>query len=134
MPPVKSPPKPNRFLDVALLRTGDQRAVVGLLLVGLAIMGGLRLRESLAGRRVVEFDALPVREAPFVVDLNRADAAVLAELPSVGPGLAARIIEYRRENGPFRSIEALHEVKGIGPKTFEAIRPHVFVKADEPSR
>jgi competence protein ComEA len=126
--------KPNRFVDVVLLRQGDQRMVVGLLLAGLLILGALRLGDFAAGRRLVEYDELPRREAPFLVDLNRADAAQLAELPGIGPKLAEQIAEHRRERGPFESIEELRDVKGIGPKTFEAIRPHVFVKADEPSQ
>jgi competence protein ComEA len=58
------------------------------------------------------------------IDVNRAGAAELQKLPGVGPTLAARIVEYRQKR-PFGSVEELRKVKGIGPKTLDAIRPHV---------
>jgi len=45
----------------------------------------------------------------------------------VGPVLAERILEDRKRNGPFRSVEDLRRVKGIGEKTLERLRPHVAV-------
>ena len=124
------PSEPNRFVDVVLLRCRDQRVVVGLLLAGLAILGAFRLGDYVAGRTIVEFDDLSRREIPFVVDINRADAAELAQLPVVGPAIAVRIVEYRDQFGPFRTVEELGRVKGIGPKTMEAVRPHVLIAAE----
>ncbi len=62
------------------------------------------------------------------VDLNSADVAELALLPSIGPRLAERIVEYRRVNGPFRSVEAVTAVKWIGPSHVERIRPYVIIE------
>jgi competence protein ComEA len=62
-----------------------------------------------------------------VVDLNRADAAALEELPGVGPSIAAAIIDHRERNGPFRSVDDLLSVRGIGPSRLEDLRPHVRV-------
>ncbi len=60
------------------------------------------------------------------VDINRATAEELAAaLPGIGPSKARNIIEWRETHGPFRSIEQLLEVSGIGPRTLENIRPHV---------
>jgi competence protein ComEA len=61
------------------------------------------------------------------VDINRADAQQLASLPGVGESIAKRIIEFREEHGPFRRVEDLMKVKGIGEKSLEKIRPHVSV-------
>lgn len=61
------------------------------------------------------------------VDLNAADATALDALPGVGPVLAARIVQYRETNGPFRSIDQLDEVSGIGAKLMEQLRPLVHV-------
>lgn len=61
------------------------------------------------------------------VDLNAADASALDALPGVGPVLAARIVQYRDTNGPFRSIDQLDEVSGIGAKLMEQLRPLVRV-------
>ncbi|HEX6917734.1 MAG TPA: ComEA family DNA-binding protein [Phycicoccus sp.] len=62
-----------------------------------------------------------------LVNLNTADAATLETLSGVGPALAAAIIQYRTEQGPFTTIDQLDEVSGIGPATLEELRPHVTV-------
>jgi len=49
-------------------------------------------------------------------------------LPGIGPAKAKAIIEYREENGPFRSAEDIKNVSGIGEKTFEKIAGHISVK------
>lgn len=64
---------------------------------------------------------------PRPLDLNRANAAELARLPGVGPGLAQRIVEERDRRGRFDSPEALRHVLGLGPKKLAAIRSLVTV-------
>ena len=64
---------------------------------------------------------------PAVLDLNLADGAALDQLPGVGPVLAARIVQWRAENGPFRSVDELGEVSGIGSAILAQIRPLVRV-------
>ncbi len=65
--------------------------------------------------------ALPVAAAP--VDINSADAATLArELKGVGETKAAAIVEYRRTHGPFKTIDDLALVKGIGQKLVDRNR------------
>lgn len=59
---------------------------------------------------------------PGPIDLNRADAAQLEELPGVGPVLAERIVEWRTENGGFTSVDDLAQVRGIGPSLLEQVR------------
>lgn len=61
------------------------------------------------------------------IDLNRATLQELDLLPRVGPKTAERIIAFRDAYGPFRSVDELVSVSGIGPKTLELIRPHVHV-------
>ncbi|GAA4526766.1 ComEA family DNA-binding protein [Brachybacterium paraconglomeratum] len=65
--------------------------------------------------------------ASGVINLNTASAAELEELPSVGPAIAQRIIEHREKNGPFRSVDGLLEVSGIGPSTLEKIRDRATI-------
>ncbi len=66
--------------------------------------------------------------APAVsVDLNTASAEELQSVPGIGQSLAARIIELRDKEGPFRRVEDLLKVKGIGEKSFEKIRPYVKI-------
>ena len=60
-----------------------------------------------------------------VVNVNSATAEELALLPGVGPAKAQAILEYRKEHGAFKRVEDLSEVKGIGDKALERMRPHV---------
>jgi len=57
-----------------------------------------------------------------LISLNRADVGQLEQLPGVGPVLAERIIAHRESNGPFRQVEDLLEVPGIGEAKLAAIR------------
>lgn len=61
--------------------------------------------------------------APALVDVNRATARELEALPGIGPALAGRIVASREEEGPFRTVEDLQRVRGIGPATVERLRP-----------
>lgn len=61
------------------------------------------------------------------LDLNRASEADLDRLPGIGPVLARRIVERRRELGGFRRVEDLLAVKGIGPRLYERLGPLVSV-------
>lgn len=59
------------------------------------------------------------------VPINTATLEQLDSLPGIGPALAARIIQYREEHGPFKSIDDLLNVRGIGPALLAKIRPFV---------
>ena len=61
------------------------------------------------------------------IDINRAELWLLEALPGIGEVLAQRIVDYRSENGPFRRIEDLLQVSGIGPATFENIKDYITV-------
>jgi comEA protein len=65
-----------------------------------------------------------------VVNINTASAQQLQLLPRVGPALASRIIEFRETNGPFKRVEELVAVRGIGEKSLEQLRPYVVTKGD----
>jgi competence protein ComEA len=62
-----------------------------------------------------------------VVNVNRASEEELISLKGIGPVLARNIMRDRQENGPFRTLEDLLRVKGIGPKKLEGLRGHVTV-------
>ena len=61
------------------------------------------------------------------ININTAEAAELDALPKVGPVLAQRIVDWRKEHGAFKSIEELDAVDGVGPKMLEALLPLVTV-------
>ena len=64
------------------------------------------------------------------VDINTADAATIAaELNGIGMSKAKAIVEYRKKHGPFRSVEDVSLVKGIGERTIERNRGDIKVSA-----
>ena len=69
-------------------------------------------------------------DARRVVNVNTADTSQLALLPRVGPAVAQRIVDFRKENGPFKSPEDLMLVQGIGEKTYQLIKPYVAVSGE----
>ncbi len=70
----------------------------------------------------------PAREQPILVDLNTATQQQLERVPGIGPVLAERILRYRAQYGPFRRIEELMLIEGIGPRTFELLKPYVTLQ------
>jgi competence protein ComEA len=61
------------------------------------------------------------------IDLNTASAEELGTLPRVGPVLAQRIVDWRKEHGNFKTVEELDAVDGVGPKMLETLLPLVTV-------
>jgi competence protein ComEA len=68
------------------------------------------------------------RPGEGTVNINTAGAEELQRLPGIGPSYAARIIQFRRENGPFTSPEQLMDVSGIGEKKYEKMKPFVRLR------
>lgn len=62
-----------------------------------------------------------------IVNINTATATEFETLSGIGEVLAAAIVDYRTENGPFASVDELEDVSGIGPATLEEIRDQVTV-------
>ena len=60
-----------------------------------------------------------------LVNINTADAEKLATLKGIGPALAQRIIDYREQNGAFKSIDEIKNVRGIGQKKFDAFKDKI---------
>ena len=88
------------------------------------------------GEQVVVGGASPISAVPsgaaapaagVPVDLNLATDVMLDGLPGVGPVLAGRIVAWRSANGPFRSVDELGEVSGIGDAILAQLRPLVRV-------
>ena len=69
--------------------------------------------------------AAPAPAAP--VNINTATQAQLESLPGVGAKAAQRILDYRKQNGGFKKIEDLMNVKGFGEKTFLKLKPMLTV-------
>ncbi|MEF3273215.1 MAG: helix-hairpin-helix domain-containing protein [Chloroflexus sp.] len=61
------------------------------------------------------------------IDINRADREALIALPGIGPVLADRIIAYREEHGPFKSVDDLIAISGIGERNINTFRKLLYV-------
>ena len=67
-----------------------------------------------------------------LLNINTANPEMLADaLPGIGPSKARAIVLYREQNGPFKTVDQLIEVKGIGAGTLEKIRPLVYVNLND---
>lgn len=66
-----------------------------------------------------------VASSSDLVNINTDDADRLITLRGIGPALAQRIIDYREQNGPFKTIDELKNVRGIGDKRFADIKDNI---------
>jgi competence protein ComEA len=62
------------------------------------------------------------------ININMASAEELTQLQGVGPKYAAKIVEYREQNGPFASAEDIMKISGIGPATFDKNKDLIVVE------
>ena len=101
-------------------------------LVALAFLIAVQPRAA-AAQQQASARAAAKPPATAVVNLNTASAAQLEALPGIGAKTAARIVEYRQKNGPFKKIEELMNVRGVGEKNFLKLKAQITVataKAD----
>lgn len=100
----------------SLDRRADRLVAGVVFAAGLAVLGIV-----LIDRR----DRAVAAPNPSPIDLNSASLAEIELLPEIGPALAARIVESRDKDGPFRSSKDLDRVRGIGKGTIERVSPLV---------
>jgi competence protein ComEA len=84
----------------------------------------------LAALVVAGVGAAAAQAAEGKVNINSAGIEELALLPRVGPSVAQRIIDFREENGDFKTAEDLMLVRGIGEKTFAGLAPYITLSGD----
>ncbi|HWA99034.1 MAG TPA: helix-hairpin-helix domain-containing protein [Pirellulales bacterium] len=106
----------------------DELTIASVLLLALVSMAGWWLYQGGLAGRLIEIDAQPRSSPRWVVDLNTADWPEIAQLPGIGETIARRIVEARAEHGQWLSVDELRDVKGIGAKTLERLRPFVTVE------
>ncbi len=91
------------------------------LLLSVTVAGAAQKTPAVAGPAAVE------QAVVAAVNINTADLETLTTLPGIGPKMAERISAYREANGPFKRVEDLLNVKGIGEKVLEKLKPLVTV-------
>lgn len=129
-PGVITLPAGSRVID-AIDAAGGLRAgastgelnLARLLVDGEQVAVGVRSADAAQPDAPSPSGAQPVAQ----VDLNAATAAELEALPGIGPVLAARIVQWRVDNGRFTDVEILREVSGIGDALMAQLRPLVRV-------
>ncbi len=98
--------------------TPQERKLIAMIMV-IFIMGA-------AVQLLFKRDIAPVRWArsvrQFKININSARADQLQMLPGIGAALASRILDYRKENGPFKALEDLQDVDGLTAKRFGRIK------------
>ena len=94
------------------------------LLASLVLVAAFAAQPTAQGAQKPRTEARP---AVASINLNTATAAELEKLPGIGQKVAARIVEYRQKNGPFKKVEELMNVQGIGEKSFLQFRSQLTV-------
>lgn len=90
-----------------------------LLMIGFATAAGT------AWNRPAERATITPTPLGHRININTADAATLTLLRGIGPRLAEAVVEHRELHGQFESVDALDNVKGIGPRTLATIRDYI---------
>ncbi|MDY0297611.1 MAG: ComEA family DNA-binding protein [Acidobacteriota bacterium] len=96
------------------MKTATKQILVMVLLAGVLLVSGMPLLEAST-------------ESNSKVNINTADLKQLQTLPRIGEKVAQRIIDYRKKNGPFKRVEDLLKVKGIGEKTFLRFKDRITI-------
>jgi competence protein ComEA len=119
-PGVIELPANSRIID-ALAKAGGPRpdAVIDQVNLARILFDGEHIVIPAVGDELLSPEASGVAQP---VSLSRATQAQLEELPRIGPATAQRIIAWREAHGPFRSVDDVLAVSGIGPATLEGIR------------
>ena len=127
-PGVYKLPTGSRAID-AVTAAGGAKKGVDLSDINLAhvlndgeqiVIGAPKVVTTTRGRSVAKSGGTIKLNGPL--SINNATAAQLDALPGIGPVMAARIITYREKNGPFKTIDDLRKVSGMGASKFEALK------------
>jgi competence protein ComEA len=87
------------------------------------------ISSPLAAQRATKPPVAATVVSTEVVNLNTATSAQIASLPGIGPKTAELVVQYRVKNGPFKKIEEVMNVRGIGEKSFLRIKARLTVAA-----
>jgi competence protein ComEA len=138
-------PPGSRIYDAVMEAEPEEDANLDLINLALPVEDGMQIRVPIIGRPSPwDGDALVLRASDRQenidtgtstgggagagkVNINKATAKELEALPGIGPAYSQRIIQYREQNGGFKSIEDLQKVSGIGPAKMSTLRDLICV-------
>ncbi|HVJ84911.1 MAG TPA: helix-hairpin-helix domain-containing protein [Caulifigura sp.] len=119
--------------DVFLQWTARDRWFLAVLSLVLLVLLGIQFaRLSGWGLKPLEVVRPDERKYEFQLDVNTAGWVEWMQLEGIGEATARKIVADRESNGPFRSVEDVARVKGIGPATLEKIRPWLTCALEPP--
>ena len=122
--PVRTEPEaPVQERIVLWLRRADQLFLGFLLISLLLLLGAMRWKLSGGGRSEIEIVSQKPREYFYAIDINRSSWVEWAQLDGIGEKMARRIVSERDDHGPFRSIDDVGRVRGVGAKLLDKLRP-----------
>lgn len=108
----------------------SEKRLIFISFVGLIFLLGFALEKSYKKDSIVD-QVTQRKTIEFPIDINVASYEDLLEIPGIGPAKARAIIQFREQNGSFKTIEDLTKVSGIGKATAQRIAS--FVKLEGPS-
>lgn len=151
-PPLEPPPPPVKKISVYISGQAKKIAVVELedngslkLVDAVNAVGGLtdladteavNLAEPLTDGQHIHIPTKEIFLQPQsiastssgdLVNINTADEEQLAAIKGIGPSLAQRIVEYREQNGAFKTVDEIKNVRGIGQKKFDAFKDKITI-------
>lgn len=151
-PPLKPPPPPVKKISVYVSGQVENISVVELEdngdlhlvdavnkaggLTDLADADAVNLAEKLTDGQHIHIPTKEIllQEKNFsgtssgdLVNINTADVEQLSTLKGIGPAMAQRIIDYREQNGKFKTLDELKNVRGIGQKKFDALKDKITI-------
>lgn len=123
--PLPHPPSRSEDAASAIGLSRSDRTLLLALAGVVLLLGGLHLVRLHRQGGVIEIDRPPERTLEYRIDINTATWVEWMQLDEIGETMGRSIVADREARGPFRSIDDIRRVKGIGPKTMEVIRPHL---------
>ncbi|OQA57352.1 MAG: ComE operon protein 1 [Candidatus Omnitrophica bacterium ADurb.Bin277] len=102
------------------------KKIMGTFLVVTFLAGGLTLAAATKVHAAPKA-AAPAVSAPAMININKANVEELDKIRGIGPAMAQRIVDFRTQNGPFKSVDDLVQVRGIGGSKLQQIKSQVTV-------